>query len=77
MTLFRPVFPKKTSPTEFRAFQHGLFCGRCLFLVVLPVLGRKNPLVLIWAALFFPMQFPPPFSLQIYVFYRAETGGIY
>lgn len=26
--------PQKTSPAEIRAFQHGLFCGRCLSLKI-------------------------------------------
>ena len=31
MVLFRPVSFKKRAPAEFRAFQHGLFCGSSLF----------------------------------------------
>lgn len=68
MALFRPVSPKKISPAEFRAFQHGLFCGRCFFLVDHPILGRKNPLVLIRAALFSLCGFLPGFPFEFMYF---------
>ena len=51
MTLFRPVSPKKRTPAEIRAFQYGLLCGSTRFFVDHPVLGHKNPLLLILAAL--------------------------
>lgn len=68
MALFRPVSPKKISPAEFRAFQHGLFCGRCFFLVDHSILGRKNPLVLIRAALFSLCGFLPGFPFEFMYF---------
>lgn len=77
MTFFRPVSPKKISPAEFRAFQHGLFCGRCLFSCCSSYFRAQKPLDADFGSTLFPMRLSPRFSLRIYVFYRAQIGGIY
>ena len=74
--IFQPHFPKKTSPAEFRAFRHGLFCGRCLFPCCSSHFRAQKPLVADFGSALFPMRPSPRFFLRIYVFYRAENGGI-
>lgn len=51
--------------------------GDVLSLVVLPDFRAQKPLVADFESVLFPMRPSPPFSLRIYVFYRAENGGIY
>ncbi len=75
--VFQPHFPQKTSPAEFRAFRHGLFCGRCLFPCCSSHFRAQKPLVADFGSALFSMRPSPRFSLRIYVFYRAENGGIY
>ena len=77
MTLFNPIAPKKTAPAEFRAFQHGLFCRSCLFSCRSSYFRAQKPLGVDFGITLFPTLRSPRFSLRIYVFYHAETGGIY
>ena len=75
--IFQPHFPKKTSPAEFRAFRHGLFCGSSLFPCWLPYFRAQKSLAANFGSALFPMRLSPRFSLRIYVFYRAENSDIY
>lgn len=77
MTVFRPDSPKKRAPAEFRAFQHRLVYGSSLFLCLPPYFRAQKPLAAYFGSSLFPTQFSPRFSFRIYVFYRAENGGIY
>ena len=67
MTLSGPVSPKKISPTECRAFQHGLFCRRCLFSCWISCFRAQNPLAADFGRALFPMQRAPRLSFEYLV----------
>lgn len=79
MIFFSPDSPKKTSPTELRAFQHDLFCGRCLFLYSsayfmaqkLLVTDFESALFLIWNnLLYIHLIISYWLRIVVYIFWR-------
>ena len=77
MTLFIPASPKRHLPQNSVPFGIDSSAGDVFSLVVLPDFRAQKPLAAYFGSSLFPMQPSPRFSLRIYVFYRAENGGIY
>lgn len=77
MAFFSPVFPKRHLPQNSVPFSPDFSAGDVFSLVVLPDFRAQKPLVADFESVLFPMRPSPRFSLRIYVFYRAENGGIY
>ena len=77
MTLFsviyRPISQKKISPAEFRAFQHGLFCGRYLFPCWPPYFRAQNSLAAYFGSTLFLCSFLLSFPFEFMYFIMQKT----
>lgn len=77
MTLFIPASPKRHLPQNSVPFGIDSSAGDVFSLVVLSDFRAQKPLAADSGNALFPMRSSPQFFLRIYVFYRAENGGIY
>ena len=65
--------PKKTSPAEFRAFWHGLFCGRYLFPCWPPYFRAQNSLAAYFGSTLFLCSFLLSFPFEFMYFIMQKT----